>query len=172
MRLSDQQPSTARWYDLLGVITGDPDFGERPENLWAAKARTRRRDIRKLMDQAKIGGAAPAHQFLELLKQTIGPCDRRNLLAHGIWWCFNPEKQTILVRGGTRRPNEDQQIEMSVSEIDAVAEDFLKIEAELYKLKASIVTAIIAVSPERAGDLLPKLPSEEDRRGAPRSRIG
>ena len=77
------------------------------------------------MEKEKIGAAAPAHQILELLDQAVGPCDRRNLLAHGIWWGCNPEKQTILVRGGTRRPNEDQHVEMSVSEIDAVAEDFL-----------------------------------------------
>jgi hypothetical protein len=73
-----------------------------------------------------------------------------------------PDKQTISVRGGTKWQNADQHAEMSVSEIDAVAEEFLKIEAELYKLKAPLVTAIITVSPERADALLPEVPPEED----------
>jgi hypothetical protein len=141
--------------DLLGVITGDPDFGEKPGNLWAAKARGREDRVRKLMEEAKIEATPAAHQILQLLDQAIRPCDRRNLLAHGVWWCFNPSKQTISVRGGTSWPNQDQQVELSASEIDAVAEDFLNIEAQLYTLKAQIVTAIITVSPERANDLRP-----------------
>ena len=114
------------------------------------------------MEKAKIGATAPAHQFLELLNQAIGPCDRRNLLAHVIWWRFDPAKQTISVHGGTEWPDADQNVEMSVSEIDAVADRFLSIETGLYKLKDPIVTAIVTVSPERAAELLPHLQPGED----------
>jgi hypothetical protein len=64
------------------------------------------------------------------------PTNKRNQLAHGRWWAFNPQKATIEVRGGIQRRNENQFGEYSEETILAIADHFETLEAELYKLRS------------------------------------
>lgn len=77
----------------------------------------------------------------KLLTDAIGPCDDRNMLAHGTWWGFHPATATIIVRGGTRWEGVEvppKQREYTASDIKAAADKLADIEAELFKLRRVI----------------------------------
>src|SRR3954470_14411601 len=88
----------AEFRSLLAVITSDPIFGERPCNQWSARKRP---DLMvKLIEKHFPAGLAEAEPIATLLTEAIVPCDRRNLLAHGEWWCFHQPTSTVTVRNG------------------------------------------------------------------------
>src|SRR5262245_6251819 len=94
-----------RFSDLQGVITGDPNFGEQPSNQWRPRERPQRMTKLILMEKERLGDVPEASQIERALKAAIPHCDRRNLLAHGTWWRFDPVQQVITVRSGLNRPN-------------------------------------------------------------------
>jgi hypothetical protein len=62
-----------------------------------------------------------AKLIVELLSDAIGPCDQRNFLAHGEWWCFNTRTLTITVRNGTRwKDGQPEHVEYTAQEIEAL----------------------------------------------------
>ncbi len=95
---------------LQSAITRDPSFGE-----WRGEP------------------------IAKLLSDAIGPCDRRNFLAHGEWWCFNTRTLTITVRSGTRwSDGQPEHIEYTAQEIEALVVEFERLETELFKLRHRI----------------------------------
>jgi hypothetical protein len=125
--------------DLVGVIARCPRFGEKPENRWSARARPEKIKQLVLEHQAKHPGGLPEiDNIIDYLARSIVLCDRRNLLAHGTWWELNVEASSITVRSGTVRPGEEQHQRFTVGEIQQVADTFLDLEAQLYKIQRAI----------------------------------
>jgi hypothetical protein len=89
--------------DLMGIITGVVDFGERPENQWKADDRPKR--MKRLIREHRPDGLPETQTIVVCLKRSISFCRDRNLLAHGSWWEFDIDANTITVRSGiARRP--------------------------------------------------------------------
>jgi len=124
--------------DLQGVITGCQKFGEQPKNQWGARKRSELMAKLIVENKERIGELPEADQIARALDAAIVHSDRRNLLAHGTWWRFDPEQQVITVRSGTDWPDQEQHIELSVDDIDRAAEALLDLEVELDRLQASI----------------------------------
>jgi len=120
---------------LQGVITKDQYYGEQPKNLWRAKERPKR--MVKLIEE-HLGQIPETDQIRKLLEDACDPTNKRNHLAHGSWWAFDPSTATIDVRGGTQREDEDQFNEYSEETISAIADRFETLEADLYKLRRGI----------------------------------
>jgi hypothetical protein len=122
---------------LQGVVTNDLYYGERPENLkgWSAKARPKQ--MVKLIAE-HLGPIPETEKIRQLLKDACIPTDQRNQLAHGTWWSFDPQTETIEVRGGIQREGEDQFGTHSEKTILAIAESFETLETELFKLRSVI----------------------------------
>jgi hypothetical protein len=71
--------------------------------------------------------------------RAIGPCHRRNFLAHGEWWCFNTRTLTITVRSGTPwNDGQPEHLKYTAQEIEALGAEFKKLEIELFKLRRRI----------------------------------
>ncbi len=88
--------------DLMGIITGVVDFGERPENQWKADDRPKR--MKRLIREHRPDGLPETQTIVVCLKRSISFCRDRNLLAHGSWWEFDIDANTITVRSGIARP--------------------------------------------------------------------
>jgi len=127
----------ARIRDLQGSITRDNTFGERPENQWTARKRPK--CMMKLIKE-HLGDFAEADKLKDCLDRAIEPSDIRNLLAHGMWWRFNPEDETITVRAGRlRQPGEGaEHRDMTAADISSIAMVFFELENELWKFQATI----------------------------------
>jgi hypothetical protein len=120
---------------LQGVVANDRHYGEQPENLWSAKKRPKL--MVKLIDKC-LGQIPETEHIKKLLEDACDPTNKRNQLAHGRWWAFDPNTATIHVRGGIQREDEDQFGEYSEETISAIADRFETLEAELYKLRSAI----------------------------------
>jgi hypothetical protein len=120
---------------LQGVVANDRNYGEQPKNRWAADERPKR--MVKLIEE-KLGHIPETEAIKQLLQDALDPTNRRNHLAHGTWWAFDPQTASIHVRGGTQRQNEDQFGEYSEETILAIAVRFESLEADLYKLRSDI----------------------------------
>jgi hypothetical protein len=122
---------------LQGAITHDLSFGERRSNRWKARERPER--MAKLIKTHLGDDFQEVASIIKLLSDAIGPCDQRNVLAHGEWWCFNTRTLTITVRSGMRW-NDDQpeHVEYTAQEIEALVEEFKRLEIELFKLRRRI----------------------------------
>jgi hypothetical protein len=112
-----------------------PDFGEQPSNQW--KTRDRAKLMKKLIAK-RLGKIPETQDIVKLLKDAISPSDVRNRLAHGTWWSFDSRTATIRVRGGIQRKGETQFASYTERCIQAIAEKFETLEAELYKLRSKI----------------------------------
>lgn len=124
---------------LLGIITGEPDFGERPGNGMSAKDRPK--IVRKLCDKhaaAHPGGLPERNDIAERLRRAIPLCKERNRLAHGVWWQFNIGVGVVTVRAATIRRGEEQHRDFTVAEIAQLADAFHDLEVDLWKLQTSI----------------------------------
>jgi hypothetical protein len=95
--------------NLQSTIVGDETFGEQPCNQWPADKRPAR--MANLIKE-RLGEIEEIHPIKALLARAIKPTRARNLLAHGTWWCFDPETSTITVRHGTVRPGEPVHVEV------------------------------------------------------------
>lgn len=115
--------------------SSNPDFGEQPRNQW--KTRDRAKLMKKLIAK-KLGKIPETQDIVKLLKDAISPSDVRNRLAHGTWWSFDSRTATIRVRGGIQRKGETQFANYTERCIQAIAEKFETLEAELYKLRSKI----------------------------------
>jgi hypothetical protein len=122
---------------LQGAITNDPSFGERRSNQW--KARKRPELIAKLIRTHLGDDLQEMEPIVKLLSDAIGPCDQRNFLSHGEWWSFNTRTLTITVRSGTRwNDGQPEHLEYTAQKIKALAEEFERLETELFKLRRRI----------------------------------
>jgi hypothetical protein len=85
-----------------------------------------------------LGQIPETEHIKKLLEDACDPTNKRNQLAHGTWWAFDPRTATIEVRGGILREGEDQFGEYSEGTISAIAHRFETLEADLYKLRSDI----------------------------------
>jgi hypothetical protein len=100
-------------------------------------SRARPKRMAKLIkDRPGLVTDQEASQIVQILKDAIGPCDQRNLLAHGRWWRFDPKTSTITIRGERKaEPEWADYTEAKIFEIDL---QLSALAAELYKLGRSI----------------------------------
>jgi len=125
--------------DLLECITREPGFGEKPCNRMPAQKRPEL--VRKLCAKYEAkhpGGLPETDEIVRLLSEAFPLCNERNLLAHGIWWALDSAGSFVTVRPGTAYENKSVHRDFYVSEIENVAFELGNLEAELYKLQASI----------------------------------
>ena len=124
---------------LQDEITNKFGYGEQRCNQWGTRARPSR--MVKLIEEFR-GEQLPsiAAQVEALLTEAIDPCEQRNLLAHGNWWCFHPASKTILVRGGTRWEEKEppETREYTASDIEALVVKFQNLQIELNKVRRLI----------------------------------
>jgi hypothetical protein len=120
---------------LQGVVANDRHYGEQPENLWSANKRSKL--MVKLIEK-HLGQVPETEQIKKLLEDACDPTNKRNHLAHGRWWAFDPSTATIHARSGIQREDEDQFSEYSEETISAIADRFESLEAGLYKLRSDI----------------------------------
>jgi hypothetical protein len=122
--------------DLMDLITGIVGFGERPSSLWQADKRPKL--MKKLINEHRPDGLPEKAHIVACLKRSISFFRVRNLLAHGIWWEFDEDTNSITVRSGVKRRNEDQHRTFTVAEIQDTANSLNELEAELWNLKRAI----------------------------------
>jgi hypothetical protein len=122
--------------ELQGVVTGDPKFGEQPNNQFR-NARTRPQQMTALITE-HLGSIPESSDITKCLGRAIPLCDKRNLLAHGVWWEFKRNPDTITVASPTEWSGEEANVCFTVDEIEAIAVGFDDLEAELWHLKRSI----------------------------------
>jgi hypothetical protein len=121
---------------LQGAITNDLSFGEQRSNQWKARQRPER--MAKLIKRHFGDDLQETEPIVKLLSDAIGPCDQRNFLAHGEWWCFNTRTLTITVRSETRWNDGQPEHHYTVREIEALGGEFKKLEIELFKHRRRI----------------------------------
>jgi hypothetical protein len=122
---------------LQAAITNDANFGEQRNNQW--KARKRPELMARLIKRHLGDDLQEAEPIVKILHDAIGPCDRRNFLAHGDWWCFNTRTLTITVRSGTRwSEGQPDHVEYTAQDIKALAGEFERLQIELFKLRRRI----------------------------------
>ncbi len=123
---------------LQDAITETPGFGEQHGNQGDARVRPAR--IVKLIQTYRGNDFNLTKRIENLLRDAIEPCEQRNHLAQGIWWCFNPHTSAIVVREARRWQHEilPEQREYTADDIYALIEKFKTIENGLYKLRFSI----------------------------------
>ena len=122
---------------LQGAITKDPSFGMRRANQWSAR---RRPDcMAKLIETHFPDGFGEAEPIKRHLTEAIDLCDKRNLLSHGEWWCFNPRTSAVTVRSGIEWGDEGpQHVDLTANDISGIAESFKDLAAQLYHLRRTI----------------------------------
>jgi hypothetical protein len=119
--------------DLMGIITGVVDYGERPENQWKADDRPKR--IKRLIREHRPDELPETQAIVVCLKRSISYCRDRNLLAHGSWWEFDIDANTITVRSGIARTGQDQHRALTLADIQHAAASLDELEVELWKLQ-------------------------------------
>jgi hypothetical protein len=124
---------------LQGTITREPAYGEEASNQFR-NARNRPKDMAKLIKVHRGDGCPEAEAIVKVLCDAVEPCDQRNDLAHGEWWCFDRRSLAISVRSGTRRKDDQhpQHFEYTAPQIAAIGECFETLDAELFKLRRSV----------------------------------
>jgi hypothetical protein len=122
--------------DLMNVITGIVGFGEQPDALWSAHQRPKR--MKMLINEYRPDGLPETADIVACLKRSVSFFHVRNLLAHGTWWEFNEDENSIKVRSGVEWPNEDQHRTFTVTEIQDTADALDDLEVELWHLQRAI----------------------------------
>jgi hypothetical protein len=100
-------------------------------------ARQRPKRMAKLIkDRPGLVTDQEKNEIVEILKAAIGPCDKRNLLAHGRWWRFDPKTSTIKMWG--ERKGKRQTVDHTETEILGIADELKGLALELYKVRREI----------------------------------
>jgi hypothetical protein len=112
------------------------NFGRKPDGSLGSSRNRPKRMAKLIKDRPGLVTDQEASQIVQILKDAIGPCDQRNLLAHGRWWRFDPKTSTITVRGERKGgPEFADYTEAKISEIDL---QLSALVAELHKLRSTI----------------------------------
>jgi hypothetical protein len=117
--------------ELMGLITGIVGFGERPENQLKAEDRPKR--MKRLIREQHPDGLPETKAIVVHLKRSIPFCRDRNLLAHGNWWEFDIDANTITVRSGIARSGQEQHRPFTLANIQDAAASLDELEAERYR---------------------------------------
>jgi len=111
------------------------NFGEQARNRWDPRKRAK---LMTELIEEKLGQIPETVAIAKLLDDAVSPTDERNHLAHGTWWSVSLPTATISVRGGIQREDEDQFADYTEGRIQAIADEFETLAAELYKLRSKI----------------------------------
>jgi hypothetical protein len=79
-----------------------------------------------------------ADDIVRCLDKAFRLCKDRNWLAHGVWWRFDTNVGVLDVHAVRIRDDEPPSREFTVEQIRQIAESFIDVEVELYKLQAAI----------------------------------
>ena len=123
--------------ELADVITLDPGFGE--TLFWSAKDRPKKFGKLCAENQSKHPGGLPeADAIVRCFEEAFPLCSERNWLAHGVWWRFDANVGLVDVHAVRIRPDEPLSREFTAEQIQRVAECFIDVEVELWKLQRAI----------------------------------
>jgi hypothetical protein len=131
--------------DLMGIITGVDGFGERRKNQWKADDRPKR--MKRLIKEYRPDGLPETDAIVACLKRSISSCHDRNLLAHGSWWEFDLNANTITVRSGIARCGKDQHRALTLADIQQAAASLDELEVELWTLQSAIEKRPLPIRP-------------------------
>jgi hypothetical protein len=122
---------------LQDTITRKPDNkqSDRKTDGSLGSARDRPKRMAKLIKQ-HLGAIPEAGQIKKILTEAIGPCDDRNLLAHGQWWRFDSKTSTIKIHG--ERKGQIKFADFAEANILKIADDLKGLKTELFKLRSAI----------------------------------
>lgn len=121
--------------ELADLITLTLGFGE----TLVCSAKDRPKKFGKLCgeNQSKhLGGLPEAGAIVRCLDEAFHLCNDRNWLAHGVWWRL--DGNVIDVHAVRSRSDEPVNREFTAEQIQQVANSFLDIQAELWKLQRAI----------------------------------
>ena len=100
-------------------------------------ARQRPKRMAKLIkERPGLVEGREASEIGRILTAAIGPCDQRNLLAHGRWWRFDPKTSTITIRG--ERKGEPERADYTEFEILEIAGELRALATDLGKVRSDI----------------------------------
>ena len=118
--------------DIQNAVTGDPTFGEKNDwssikrpKLLAKLIRKHSKDLKEKPNSRKVSAQ---------LRRAIAPTDLRNVLAHGHWWKFNPDTQTLTIRRGKHWSGKKRFVRVTLARIERAERTLSDVEVELYKL--------------------------------------
>src|SRR5262245_32395101 len=115
-------------------LRGLLNFGRKPDGGGLGTSRHRARRMAKLIkERPGLVEDQEASQIIQILNAAIGPCDRRNLLAHGRWWRFDPKTSTITIRG--ERKDEPKFAEYTEAKIFEIDLELSALATDLYKVR-------------------------------------
>jgi hypothetical protein len=72
------------------------------------------------------------------LRKAIAPSDLRNVIAHGHWWKFNPDAQTLTMRRERLRAGKGRFARVKVARIERAERTLDDVELELYRFTTGI----------------------------------
>jgi hypothetical protein len=94
--------------------------------------------MKRLIREHHPDGLPETQAIAACLNSSISFCQTRNWLAHGSWWEFDLNANTITVRSGIARANKDQHRPFTVTDIQQAAMSLDALEVELGKLQSVI----------------------------------
>jgi hypothetical protein len=118
-------------------LRGLLNSGRKPDGGGLGTSRDRaKRVMRLIRERPGLVEDQEAEQIVRILNDAIGPCDGRNVLAHGRWWRFHSKTSTITIRGERKgEPQFEHYTEAKIFEIDfklsALATDLYKVRREI-----------------------------------------
>ncbi len=127
---------------LQDAIAKTPGFSEQPGNQSDPRVRPAR--ILKLIETYRGNGFPQTRQIESLLRDAIGPCEERNHLAHGTWWCFNSHTSAIIVRDVRRWQHETpaKQREYTADDIYGLMEKFKTVGPSFIRFASSLMVRL------------------------------
>ena len=122
--------------DIQTLVTGDPSFGEKA--CWTSVNRPKQmaKLIRKHAEE--LTKAPNIRKVCAQLRKAIAPTDLRNVIAHGHWWKFNPDTQTLTVRRERLWPGQKRFLRVKVARIERAESTLNDVELGLYRLTTGI----------------------------------
>jgi Integrase core domain len=123
-------------YPRRGSPSLHPDLSFRYTQRWSANERPKL--MKKLIKNHRPDSLPETADILACLQRSISLFRERNLLAHGMWWEFNEDAGSIIVRSWVEWPDEDQHRTFTVAEIEDTANSLDELEVELWHLQRAI----------------------------------
>ncbi len=152
---------------LQDAISKTPEISQQRANQWAPRLRPFR--MIKLIETYRGSNFPHTKEIERLLKEAIDPCEQRDYLAHGLWWCFNSRTSSVVVRA-TSSEEESRQREYAADYIYNLATQFKRLESEIHKLRRRIEVPvadaqILARIDAELEKLLRLVPAQDEPKG-------
>ena len=102
--------------DIQTLLTGDPNFGEKAGWTSVKRPSLMAKLIRK--HRKELTRAPNIRKVCAQLRKAVRPSDLRNVIAHGHWWTFNPDTQTLTIRRERLRSGQGRFVRVKVARIE------------------------------------------------------